>query len=139
MQVRLGTPIEKHGIKFDSIWECEVYEFLLKYFEPASIRVHMDVGLYPATDKMKALSLNVDFYLPTQDLFIEAKGDIKSVINASFKTKCHILHRVYPWAFDRLIVVDPKGGNTLPWKNGKTLSLHHLKKLFLDLGIKRIS
>lgn len=139
MKVQVGTPISKHGIKFDSLWECEVYEFLLKYFEPNEIRVHMDVGLYKSTDKMKALSLNVDFYLPTQDLYIEAKGDIRSVINNSFKVKCHILHRVFPHALERLIVIDPQGNNSLPWKNGKTVSLHHLKNLFSKIGIERIS
>ena len=139
MLVKTGTPIEKHGIKFDSNWECEVYEFLLKYFEPTEIRVHMDVLLYKATDEMKALSLNVDFYLPNQDLYVEAKGDVRSVINGPFKVKCHILHRVFPHAFKRLIVVDPRGGSTLPWKNGQTLSLHHLKNLFSKMGIERIS
>lgn len=133
-----SVPVEAHGYRFDSTWESQVYELLLNYFPKDDIRVHVDVILYKETSDMPRLGLNIDFQIMSQDLWIEAKGDLRNIINDAFKVKYHILARVYPHLFNRLIVVDSKGGRRLPGKKKTTISLPGLERLFRELNLKRI-
>lgn len=139
IQIQTGNPVEYDGIKFDSTFESEVYKFLRHYFPKEDISVHRTLVLYKETEAMKALTFSIDFYVHSQDIWIEAKGDIHSVINGPFKVKCHILHRVFPSMLERLIVVTPRGKEKLHWGNATTASLHHLKKLFSSMGIDRLT
>lgn len=133
-----SIPVEKYGIRFDSQWELKVYEFLLLWFSPEDIRVHVRVLLYKTTPEMPGLSINIDFYVISQDFWIEAKGNLNDVINKPFKVKYHILHRVYPHCFNRLLVVNPSGGSSLPAKGKTTLNLSQLSKLFRGLGLSQL-
>ena len=132
------NPVEAHGYRFDSTWEYQVYELLLNYFPKEDIRVHVDVTLYKETKEIAKLGLNIDFQIISQDLWIEAKGDVHALINDAFKVKYHVLARVYPHLFNRLIVVDNKGGKRLPARGKTTLSLPGLERLFRELNLKRI-
>lgn len=137
INIKQSKPIERYGIRFDSQFELSVYEFLLTWFDPSDIRVHTKVTLFKATPLIDEISINVDFCIPSQDLWIEAKGDLGSVINDAFKVKYRLAGHVFPGFFARLIVVDSRGGRRLPAKGKNTINLPQLAKLFRELGLHR--
>lgn len=124
-----AKPVNKYGIRFDSRWELSVYEYLLKFFPIEKIEVHKTVELYPAGDCINSLSLNIDFYIPSIDLYIEVKGDLSDVINGPFKVKYHVLTRERSDVESRLLVITSEGGKRLPNKGKKTISLVTLGRI----------
>jgi hypothetical protein len=124
-----AKPIHKYGLRFDSRWELSVYEYLLKFFPIEKIEVHKTVELYPEGNDIPELGLNIDFYIPSIDLYIEVKGDLNDVINGPFKVKYHILARERQDVEERLLVVTSEGGKRLPKKGKKTISLVTLGRI----------
>lgn len=139
MNENTGTPQNKrvfiNGIWFDSKIEGRVYRILLEFFHESEIQVHYHIPLYPATDRFKALGWNIDFYIPSINLYVEVKGCLQTLINREFKMKMHILERVHPRIISQMIVVSDNPMQSL-WANGFTIGPESFRRLLRDIQYK---
>jgi hypothetical protein len=120
-----------NGIWFDSKIEGRVYRILLEFFSEDAIEVHYHIPLYPATERFKAIGWNIDFYIPSINLYVEVKGSLKTFTNREFKIKMHILERVSPHIIGKLVVVSDSPAQTL-WGNSVTIGPENFRRLLRD-------
>lgn len=95
-KVRNATKVEENGVKFDSRLEKYMYDLLVGAkvtFEFQKIYLLQEKFRY-RDEAVMAITLTVDFWLPTKDIIIDAKGFANDVSPLKYKMLKNLLkHR----------------------------------------------
>jgi hypothetical protein len=101
-----GIKTAYEGHTFDSAYECRVYQHL-RVLTPW-VRLQQSVPINPVTPHFPAAYWHVDFYLPVENIYVEAKG----VVTSMWLHQLRELDVFFPHVLDRLIVVHECKGTT---------------------------
>lgn len=92
-------------VKFDSVFEFNVYQLLRKYFDVDSIKRQTHVLIKPHSGNCHSVSIKFDFsiHLPNNECFklIEAKG----YLTQESKLKLNFLEYLQPHIFTKILFV----------------------------------
>lgn len=94
-----------NGIRFDSKLEADVYRALLTLYTSDEIKVHHKVPLLPGNDDFAPLDWKIDFYIPSDGIYIEAKGEFLLSRDDRFRYNLRLIRALRPHFFSRIIVV----------------------------------